>query len=172
MVQAVADRYFEALELVPKYDPDTDELVSKYIQGAECVCTGLVNGHFEVDRYFGKNHAEVKNKSVVQIIPREKDALEPAHQLRYDTSLISSPHVDCRNDQMTCYMLGIDSEWETPGKLHSRGHFAILCLTTLNFEVVSDNRLEVRGHLNKMVVFTQSLFEARIFTYVLDERYL
>ena len=110
MVQAAADRYFEALELIPKHDPDTDELVSKYIQEVECVCTGLVNGHFEVDRYFGKNHAEVKNKLVVQLLPREGDALEPANQLRYDTFPIISPHVDCRSDQMTCHMLEIDSE--------------------------------------------------------------
>ena len=110
MVQAAVDRYFEALELIPKYDPDTDELVSKHIQGVECVCTGLVNWHFEVDRYFGKNHAEVKNKLVIQLLPREKDALEPAHQLRYDTLPISSPHVDCSSNQMTCHMLEIDSD--------------------------------------------------------------
>ena len=91
MVQEAVNRYHESLKQIPKFDPEVDALVSKYVRGIECVCTGLVNWHFQVDRYFGENYTEVSGKLVVDLLQKEKNALAPAHQLQYDEMLISSP---------------------------------------------------------------------------------
>ena len=91
MVQGAVNRYRENLEHIPKFDPETDDLVLEYVRGIECVCTGLVNWHFQIDRYFGENFTEVSDKLVVDLLPKEKNALAPAHQLRYDEILISTP---------------------------------------------------------------------------------
>ena len=38
MIQSAVDRFLELKVRVPKFDPETDELVSRYTQGIEC-CT-------------------------------------------------------------------------------------------------------------------------------------
>ena len=66
-----------------------DDLVLKYVRGIECVCTGLVSWHFQVDRHFGENFTAVSDKLVADLLPKGKNALAPAHQLRYD-------EIECR----------------------------------------------------------------------------
>ncbi len=90
MVQEAVNRYHESLKQIPKFDPEIDALVSKYIRGIECVCTGLVSWHFKVDRYFGENFSEVSDKLVDDLLPQEKNAPVSAHQLQYDELLIST----------------------------------------------------------------------------------
>ena len=48
------------------------------------VLRGLTLWHFKIDRYFGANFGKVKDSFAVQLLPRQEDALEPMHQLRYD----------------------------------------------------------------------------------------
>ena len=91
MVQEAVNRYQESLEQIPKFDPEIDAIVLKYVRGIEYVCTGLVSWHFQVDRYFGENFTEVSDKLVVDLLPKEKNALVSAHQLQYDKLLISTP---------------------------------------------------------------------------------
>ncbi len=38
MILSSINRYFEAKACLPKFDPQTDVLVSKYVRGIECVC--------------------------------------------------------------------------------------------------------------------------------------
>ena len=91
MVQEAVNRYHESLKYTPKFDPKIDALVSKYVRGIEFVCTGLVSWHFQIDRYFGENFREVSDKLVVDLLPKEKNALVSAHQLQYDKVLVSTP---------------------------------------------------------------------------------
>ena len=81
MVQEAVDRYHESIKQIPKFDPEIDALVSKYVRGIECVCTGLVSWHFKVERYFGENFSEVSAKLVVDLLPKEKIALASAYQV-------------------------------------------------------------------------------------------
>ncbi|KAF6227937.1 hypothetical protein HO133_007665 [Letharia lupina] len=85
MIQSAIDHYFEARKRVPKFDPKTDDLVSRYIRGIECFCSGSILWHFEVDRYFGSKSGEVEDRLAVKMLPREKNAPEPGFQLEYKT---------------------------------------------------------------------------------------
>lgn len=38
MIQSTIDRYFEVKAYLLKFDPKTDELVSRYAIGIDCVC--------------------------------------------------------------------------------------------------------------------------------------
>lgn len=87
MVLSAIHRYFEVKARMPKFDSNTNELVSRYINAGECVCSGLVLWHFEVDRYFGPNVGELEYSFPVKVLPSEKDALDPGFQLKYNTPL-------------------------------------------------------------------------------------
>ena len=104
MIQSAVNRYLEVKASVPKFDPETDELVSKYARGIEC-CTrcasndtmkflydrtdradsGLVYWHFEIDRYFGPKVSELVYSFPIKVLPQEKNALDPGVQLKYST---------------------------------------------------------------------------------------
>ena len=47
--------------------------------------SGLVLWHFETDRYFGSRVGDVQGRIPVKVLPREKDAVDPGFELKYNT---------------------------------------------------------------------------------------
>ncbi len=53
--------------------------------GVDCDDSGFVLWHFETERYFGSKIGEVEDRLAVKVLPREKGALDPGFQLRYNS---------------------------------------------------------------------------------------
>ncbi|MCJ1269585.1 hypothetical protein MMC22_009477 [Lobaria immixta] len=83
MFQWAIDRWFELRSQIPKFDAETDEIVSKYVRGLERVASGLTMWIFETERYFGPQYREVKDTMRVTVLPLEPMATAPDQKLKY-----------------------------------------------------------------------------------------
>lgn len=61
--------------------------------------SGLVSWHFEVDRYFGSKVSELVYSFPVNVLPQEKNALDPGFQLKYNT--LSTVTASVGNEEST-----------------------------------------------------------------------
>ncbi|MCJ1468394.1 hypothetical protein MMC07_007022 [Pseudocyphellaria aurata] len=83
MYQWAVNQWFQLLTQIPKFDPETDEIVSKYIRGLEHLVSGLTHWTFDTERYFGPQRHEVKDTMRVTVLPLEPWAAEPVQKLKY-----------------------------------------------------------------------------------------
>ncbi|OCH95452.1 terpenoid synthase [Obba rivulosa] len=72
--KALMDHFLELKAALPKWSPAVDAAVSNYVMAMEHWVIGNLEWSFETQRYFGADHATVKETRLVVLRPRETEA--------------------------------------------------------------------------------------------------
>ena len=66
----LVQRLVQARQFFPRFGPEIDCAVDKYIDAMGMLVIGFMNWAFETDRYFGQMGEEVKKTRIVKLFPR------------------------------------------------------------------------------------------------------
>ncbi|MCJ1345756.1 hypothetical protein MMC31_003965 [Peltigera leucophlebia] len=85
MFESAIRRWLDARAQIPKFDPQTDEIVSKYFEGLEYLIGGFAHWHWKAERYLGPQECrgEVKN-ALIKVLPLEPGSPQMPADIRYN----------------------------------------------------------------------------------------
>lgn len=84
------DDYVGYKDQLPSFGPDVNNQVKTYVAGIEDLVIAVLHWSFDCERYFGPQHAEIKEHRVVTLLPVDTSGLPEADSVFVGGALISS----------------------------------------------------------------------------------
>lgn len=92
LIKARIDQFVAEKHLLPSWGEEVDAAVAKYVQGLEHWCLGSINWSFDSERYFGAEHARIKQDRIVTLLPVDTSMLPPPDSTIVEDDIEDAPH--------------------------------------------------------------------------------
>ncbi len=91
LIRARIDQYVSEKYLLPSWGAEVDAQVAQYVEGLEHWVIGVLHWSFDSERYFGLEHARIKQDRIVTLLPLDTSSLPAGDSTIVEDSSCPAP---------------------------------------------------------------------------------